>query len=129
MDVFVYGTLTDEATASAILDEYDYRAAAELVGLRRIDGRYPTLAPGGRTEGRILSTPDMDALDEYEGVDRDLYCRVSLPLDHPDAEATVECYVGDPDALNAPVEWPGEGEFEARVRRYCRAEEVLVRER
>jgi gamma-glutamylcyclotransferase (GGCT)/AIG2-like uncharacterized protein YtfP len=94
MDVFVYGTLTDDATARAILDEYDYRGPAELVGLHRIDGRYPTLAPGGRTEGRILSTPDREALDEYEGVDRELYCRVSLPLDRPDADSAVECYIG-----------------------------------
>lgn len=129
MDVFVYGTLADDATARAVLDEYDYRGPAELVGLRRIDGRYPTLAPGGMTEGRILSTPDRDALDAYEGVDRDLYCRVSLPLERPGAEATVDCYVGEPAALNAPVEWPGEDGFEARVRRYCREEGVLVRER
>ena len=45
-----------------------------------MEGTYPTLAPGGQTEGRLLVTPDVDALDAYEGVDRGLYARVSVPL-------------------------------------------------
>ncbi|MBX0323920.1 gamma-glutamylcyclotransferase [Halomicroarcula sp. F13] len=127
MDVFVYGTLTDHATARSLLDTYEYRGAAELVGLRRTDGRYPTLAPGGTTEGRILRTPDVAALDEYEGVDRGLYVRLSVPL--ASGDGTVECYVGDPSALGAPVEWPGEGAFEQRLRAYCDGNDVVVRRR
>ncbi|MDS0278200.1 gamma-glutamylcyclotransferase [Halomicroarcula sp. S1AR25-4] len=125
MDVFVYGTLTDHATATAVLDTYEYRGAAELVGLHRLDGRYPTLSPGGKTAGRILRTPDIEALDEYEGVDRGLYVRIAVPL--ASADESVECYVGDPDALGAPVEWPGEGDFERRVRAYCTEADVVVR--
>lgn len=125
MNVFAYGTLTDHATARAVLAEYEYRSPAELVGLHRVDGRYPTLAPGGTTAGRILTTPDVGALDEYEGVDRGLYCRQSIPL--ADGSGTVACYVGDPDALNASVEWPGDGSFQRRVERYCSQHRVVVR--
>jgi gamma-glutamylcyclotransferase (GGCT)/AIG2-like uncharacterized protein YtfP len=125
MDVFVYGTLTEHTTANAVLDEYEYRRPAELVGLHRIDGRYPTLAPGGTTAGRILETPDVAALDEYEGVDRGLYCRQSIPL--ADGSDTVACYIGDPEAVGAPAEWPGEGLFQRRVDRYCSQHRVVVR--
>lgn len=125
MDVFVYGTLTDHATTGAVLSEYEYRCSAELVGLHRIDGRYPTLAPGGTTAGRILATPDVEALDEYEGVDRGLYCRQSVP--RADGSGTVACYIGDPDAVRAPVEWPGDGSFQHRVDRYCSQNGVVVR--
>ena len=127
MDVFVYGTLTDPDTAAAVLDTFEYRGAAELVGLRRVDGRYPTLAPGGTTTGRLLRTPEVAALDAYEGVDRGLYCRQSVPL--ADGTGTVECYVGDPAALDAPVEWPGGGPFRDRVAQYCDRDDVVVRVR
>jgi gamma-glutamylcyclotransferase (GGCT)/AIG2-like uncharacterized protein YtfP len=128
MEVFVYGTLTDPSTAASVLETYTYQGSATLVGLHRVDGRYPTLAPGGTTDGRLLRTPDVAALDAYEGVDRDLYVRVSLPrADTPDGR--VECYVGDPAALDAPVEWPGTGPFAERVRRVCRREDVGVRVR
>jgi gamma-glutamylcyclotransferase (GGCT)/AIG2-like uncharacterized protein YtfP len=125
MDVFVYGTLTEHTTAKAVLDDYEYRRPAELVGLHRIDGRYPTLAPGGTTAGRILETPDIEALDEYEGVDRGLYCRKSIP--RADASDTVACYIGDPNAVNAPTDWPGDGPFERQVERYCSQNDVVVR--
>lgn len=125
MDVFVYGTLTDHATTSAVLDEYEYRCSAELVGLHRVDGRYPTLAPGGTTAGRILVTPDVDTLDEYEGVARGLYCRQSIP--RADGSGMVACYIGDPDAVSAPVEWPSDGPFQQRVERYCSQNNVVVR--
>lgn len=125
MDVFVYGTLTDHATTKAVLDEYEYRSPAELVGLHRVDGRYPTLAPGGTTAGRILSTTDVEALDAYEGVDRGLYYRRTLP--RADEDETVACYIGDPDAVQAPVAWPGDGPFEDRVDRYCETNQVVVR--
>jgi len=128
MELFVYGTLTDRATARAVLDSFEYAGPAKLVGLRRVDGRYPTLAPGGTTQGRLLRTPDVAAMDDYEGVDRGLYARVTLPLGAPDAGETVQCYVGDPDALGAPVDWPGDDPFPACVRAYCRANDVVVRE-
>lgn len=124
MDVFVYGTLTDRATAASLLGEFAYGGPARLVGLHRVDGRYPTLAPGGTTQGRLLRTPEVDALDEYEGVARDLYTRVSLPLGDPASDETVECYVGDPDAVGAPVDWPDRGPFPERVRAFCRDENV-----
>lgn len=128
MDVFVYGTLTDPATASEVLDEFEYRGPAELVGLYRVDAQYPTLGPGGTTDGRLLRTQEVDALDRYEGVDRGLYVRLSLPFEGSDATDTVECYVGDPAALGAPVEWPNDDPFAERVRRYCRENDVVVRQ-
>jgi gamma-glutamylcyclotransferase (GGCT)/AIG2-like uncharacterized protein YtfP len=136
--VFVYGTLTDPDRARRVLErDPEYVAPAVVDGLRRVDGDYPTLAPGGTCEGRLLRgcRPDRDRLDAYEGVDRGLYVRVSVPF-VPDADATgdgartlgtVETYVGDPERLDVPVEWPGDGTLAERVRRYVRREDVVVR--
>ncbi|MBX0296463.1 gamma-glutamylcyclotransferase family protein [Haloarcula nitratireducens] len=130
MDVFVYGTLVQAETAAAVLGEFEYRGPATVAGLHRVDGQYPTLAPGGSTSGRLLRTSDRDALDRYEGVDSNLYVRCTLPIETDETDEagdTVECYLGDPAPLDAPVEWPGDGTFEERVRRYCRDERVVVR--
>ena len=141
MDVFVYGTLTEPGRVAAVLDSYVYVGPATLSGLRLVEGRYPTLAPGGETGGRLLRTEELDALDEYERVDAGLYRRVAVPLDapegHPD-EAAV--YVGDPDQLGADATWPDEGDsgeddgapigdrgFAERVDRYLEREDVRVR--
>lgn len=152
--VFVYGTLTDPGRAGAVLDGLDYRGRAVLDGLCRVEGTYPTLAPGGSVEGRILATDDVAALDRYEGVDEGLYVRVSVPFvagdgggagddgtsadsatggdtatddAAVDADRTVETYVGDPGRLDAPAEWPGEGAFPQRVRAYLAKHAVVVR--
>jgi gamma-glutamylcyclotransferase (GGCT)/AIG2-like uncharacterized protein YtfP len=139
--VFVYGTLTDHDRAGAVLDEFAFRGEATLEGLHRVDGEYPTLAPGGRVSGRLLDTPDLDALDSYEGVDRGLYCRIEVPLvaaETPEqtaeatdraAETTCWTYVGDPDPLGvgSEVTWPGDGPFADRVRAHVRDEPVVVR--
>lgn len=122
MRVFVYGTLTDPDRADAVLDDYTYCGPAVLDGCRRVDGTYPTLAPGGRVRGRLLSTAEVEALDAYEGVGEGLYVRVSVPADG----GTVETYVGDPDALDAPATWPGDGSFAERVRAYVRNRDVRV---
>jgi len=123
MDVFVYGTLTDPSIVERILDSYELGTRAELDGLSRADGEYPTLVPGGNCDGRILSTPDHGVLDRYEGVDRGLYVRRTLPLA---GGATVECYIGDPAALGVADEWPGTGAFAARVERYLSENDVVV---
>lgn len=127
MDVFVYGTLTDPETAASVLETVEYLGPATLDGLHRVDGRYPTLAPGGSTDGRLLRTPDVRALDQYEGVDQGLYVRVSIPHTSATGPESVDCYVGDPDTLDAPADWPGEGPFETRVRRFVRTNDVSVR--
>lgn len=134
MDVFAYGTLTDPDRAASVLDTFAYRGDAVLRGLHRVDGTYPTLAPGGRVEGKLLQTTDIPALDRYEGVERGLYVRVSVPLDEAfdiatdDAGETVAVYVGDPTALSVDgVSWPGSGPFRERVERYLRNESVRVR--
>ena len=142
MHVFVYGTLTDPDRAATLLDTFAYRGKAVLDGLHRADGTYPTLAPGGRTRGRILRTADIDVLDEYEGVDRGLYARIPVPftdetIDHDDAPSQddtgidsekIAVYVGDSDALGvAGVSWPGPGSFRDRIERYVHEEEVYVR--
>lgn len=121
--VFVYGTLTDPGLLARVLDDFEFESEATLSGLHRVDAAYPTLAPGGSTEGRLLRTPNLDALDAYEGVDRGLYARVSIPA--PDGSA--ECYIGNPARLGADgVEWPGDGPFEERVREYVAREDVVV---
>lgn len=117
MDVFVYGTLTDPEQAGAVLDSVEFVGRATLSGCHRVNGAYPTLAPGGEVDGRLLRTADIRALDEYEGVDRGLYVRVTVPLVADDAPGReVAVYVGNPEALDAPAEWPGDGPFRERVR-------------
>jgi len=114
--LFVYGTLTDSATAERVAGDASFAGAAVCHGLHRVDGEYPTLAPGGRVEGRLLDTGQVAAVDAYEGVESGLYVRVELP--GPAPEGTVGTYVGDPARLGADAEWPGEGPFARRVRRY-----------
>lgn len=119
MFVFVYGTLTDPERVEAVLGrreddvtppdafegsapsslEYEFCGAATLEGCHRVDGRYPALAPGGSTEGRLLAVGDgaLAALDRYEGVDSGLYERVAVP--RSDAEGAAWTYVGDPTRL------------------------------
>lgn len=126
--VFVYGTLTDRSTAQSVLPAVDVRGPATLVGLHRVDGHYPTLAPGGEARGRLLRTDHVETLDAYEGTDRGLYVRVSLPLaTAADGDArTVEVYVGDPDRLDVDVSWPDAGSFPAAVWTYVSEHDVQV---
>lgn len=124
MTLFVYGTLTDRDTADSVLESVEYRGPAVLEGLHRVDGRYPTLAPGGQVEGRLLATDDLAALDRYEGVSEGLYVRVSIPRA---SGAPVQTYVGDPGRLGVADEWPGEGPFDERVRAYVDEHEIVVR--
>lgn len=123
MDAFVYGTLTDPHRAAAVLDEFDYAGDATLLGLHRVEGEYPTLAPGGEVGGRVLRTTETDALDAYEGVESGLYVRVPVP---DDDGGEVQVYVGDPEALGADAQWPG-GFGEAQVRAYVRENCVVQR--
>lgn len=124
MDVFTYGTLTDSARADAVLTEWAYGPDAIIEGLHQVEGEYPTLAPGGTVEGRILRTEEMDALDRYEVVERGLYVRTEVP----DVDGgMVAVYVGDPDRLDAPASWPAAGDFAARVAWYVREHGVTVR--
>jgi gamma-glutamylcyclotransferase (GGCT)/AIG2-like uncharacterized protein YtfP len=125
VDCFVYGTLTDPETATRVLgDAYEYGPELCLSGLHRLDGRYPTLAPGGHLDGRLLRSPRDDALDAYEGVDSGLYVRVPAPRE---TGGSAEVYVGDPDRLGLDMEWLGDGSFAERVRRYVEEEGVVVR--
>lgn len=128
-DVFVYGTLTDPERAAAVLEEFAFVGHAVLHGFHRVDGRYPTLAPGGTVEGRLLRTAELERLDRYEGVDEGLYVRVPVPRRGPagtSSSAPVALYVGDPDRLGAPAEWPGEGSFAERVRATIDSADVHV---
>lgn len=124
MDCFVYGTLTDSDTAATLLDRFDYRGQATLSGLHRVDGRYPTLLPGGSVTGTVLRTDEVATLDSYEGVDSGLYVRVTVPRTDG---GTVETYVGEPGRLGVPDEWPGDGGFERQVRAYIDGNDVTVR--
>ncbi|MEA1930373.1 MAG: gamma-glutamylcyclotransferase family protein [Euryarchaeota archaeon] len=143
--VFVYGTLTDREQVSALLTEFTFGPSAVCHGLQRVDGRYPTLVPGGEVTGRLLSTPELDQLDRYEGVDRGLYCRVTVPLrsarssetnvldqndaDHSafDVEA-VAVYVGEPSKIGVEpdVGWPDADSFTRSVRAYLETRPVRI---
>ena len=127
MDVFVYGTLTDPKQVARVVTNFEFRDDATLDGLHRVEGEYPTLAPGGEVSGCILRTAEIEALDAYEGVESGLYVRVSVPLEKSDGPDEIGVYVGDPDALGADADWPGEGAFPGRVRRFVREESVVVR--
>jgi gamma-glutamylcyclotransferase (GGCT)/AIG2-like uncharacterized protein YtfP len=123
MDVFVYGTLTNPERVASVVDSYAFAGPAHLHGLHLVEGRYPTLAPGGEAAGRLLRTDELDRIDDYEGVDDGLYVRVSVPrTDGGDAAV----YVGDPARLDADADWPGEGPFADRVRAFLDRSEVVV---
>lgn len=153
MLVFVYGTLTDPDRVDAVVDDWSFVDDAVLEGLVRAEGRYPTLVPPTgttstitatttrtttatagaepRVEGRLLRTSDVDALDDYEGVARDLYVRVPVPVEHPtsdgdDRPGEAVVYVGDPARLGTEGNWPGPGTFPERVRRYVDEHDVAV---
>lgn len=133
MDVFVYGTLTNPAQVADVVDAYVFVGPAVLEGLHAVEGRYPTLAPGGRVAGRLLRTDDVAALDAYEGVDSGLYARVSVPVSDnrrdPSDPGSVAVYVGDPARLDVheSVSWPGTGTLQERVGRYLAERDVRVR--
>lgn len=133
MLVFVYGTLTDAGEVDELLDDWAFVDEAVLEGLHRVDGAYPTLAPGGSVEGRLFRTEQVDRLDVYEGVDRGLYVRVTVPLTLPDGEGdehdddTIAVYVGDPERLGVPDTWPGQCEFVGRVRDVVEGGSVVIR--
>ncbi|QAU13033.1 gamma-glutamylcyclotransferase [Halorubrum sp. BOL3-1] len=128
MDLFVYGTLTEPERVAEVADSFVFVGSATLSGLRLVAGRYPTLAPGGETAGRLLRTDEVDALDTYEDVDGGLYVRGAVPLDAPgDYPDTAAVYVGNPDRLNAAATWPGTGPFAVRVRSVLDERDVRVR--
>ncbi|ATW88686.1 gamma-glutamyl AIG2-like cyclotransferase [Halohasta litchfieldiae] len=140
--VFVYGTLTDPQQVSTLLDECRFGPPAVCHGLQRVDGRYPTLVPGEQVAGRLLATPEIDRLDGYEGVDRGLYCRCTVPvLMSPRAEKdetkvdgsmfdvdTAAVYIGAPNrvGVSEDVDWPGSGAFDHRVVDYIETNEVHI---
>lgn len=134
--VFVYGTLTDPQQVSRLIAEYRFGPSAVCHGLRRVDGRYPTLVPGEQVAGRLLVTTELDRLDEYEGLDRGLYCRVSVPLVDPPATAdsltvdvdTVDLYIGHPTAVGVSEQsdWPETGSFKQCVKKYVEANNVKI---
>jgi gamma-glutamylcyclotransferase (GGCT)/AIG2-like uncharacterized protein YtfP len=133
MDVFAYGTLTEPERVAEVLDSYVFVGPATLTGLRPVEGRYSTLAPGGETAGRLLRTDETAALDAYEGVADGPYHRVSVPLDAPDGHPDrAALYVGDPDRLDADATWPDDSvnpdrAFGERVAAYLERNDVRVR--
>ncbi|WP_226007899.1 gamma-glutamylcyclotransferase family protein [Natrinema salinisoli] len=133
MFVFVYGTLTEPERVSSVLETTRSTAAdafvgpATLEGLHRVDGRYPTLAPGGSVDGRLLTVDEtaLARLDRYEGVDRGLYVRIEVPAATEITGEPCWIYVGDPDELEVDVTWPGDGQLRDRVRRFV-SQDVTV---
>ncbi len=125
MNVFVYGTLCDPGRTCRLLGHATYGPDAELLGLQRSIGRYPTLVPGDRTSGRILrlEAGDMETLDAYEGVDHGLYVRIQLPSKNGEPVWT---YIGNPVRIGVDASWPGDGPFDAAVRRYIERNDVWI---
>jgi gamma-glutamylcyclotransferase (GGCT)/AIG2-like uncharacterized protein YtfP len=123
MDVFVYGTLTEPERVADVVDSFVFLGGAVLVGCHPVAGRYPTLAPGGETAGRLLRTEAVAALDAYEGVP-ETYVRARIPRTD---DGRVDVYVGRPSAVDSdsPVDWPGDGPFARRVRRYLHESAVV----
>jgi gamma-glutamylcyclotransferase (GGCT)/AIG2-like uncharacterized protein YtfP len=119
MDVFVYGTLTDPERVAAVVEGFAFVGGAVCRGLHPVEGRYPTLVPGGEVAGRLLRVDEagLSSLDRYEGVGSGLYVRVAVPYAGEGADE-VAMYVGDPDRLDAPGGWPGDGPFRRRVCRH-----------
>ena len=105
MDVLVYGTLTDRDRRAAVLGDGGSSSPPRRDGLHRVEGRYPTLAPGGAVGGRPLRTDRVGALDRHERVEDGLYVRVSVPRTGPRGGREA-VYVGDPGRLDPaePVE-------------------------
>ncbi len=128
-DVFVYGTLTSPERVGQLVDSFTFLGPAVLHGLHAVTGIYPTLAPGGEVGGRVLRTTELEALDAYEGVGDGLYVRVEVPTAGVEFGDAVTVYVGEPDALDASVSWPGDGPFSERVKRYVREQDVHVQSR
>jgi len=138
--IFVYGTLTDRDQCSKLLTEFTFGPSAICHGLGRVDGQYPTLVPGGEVVGRLLSTPKLDRLDRYEGVDRGLYCRVTVPLQSthsPEASGrdrsmfdveTAAVYVGEPSKIGVEpdVGWPEADSFTRSVTAYLETHPVQI---
>jgi gamma-glutamylcyclotransferase (GGCT)/AIG2-like uncharacterized protein YtfP len=154
MDLFVYGTLTEPARVASLVDAYVFVGPARIDGLRPVEGRHLTLAPGGTVAGRMLRTDEVDAIDAYEGVGDGLYVRVPVPFESGGTVAdapghdrgggqnggseagggredggrdALQVYVGDPDRLGVDVDWPGDGDLRERVVRYVAAESVVAR--
>lgn len=67
-DLFVYDTLTDPDRVASLLPNFEFRGSAVVDGRRRVDRDYPTLTPGGNTEGRRLRLHELDRLDAHESV-------------------------------------------------------------
>lgn len=137
--VFVYGTLTDREQVSTLLTEFTFGPSAVCHGLQRVDGRYPTLVPGGEVTGRLLSTPELDRLDRYEGVDRGLYCRVRVPLESASSDVsdsdhsvfdieTAAVYVAEPSKVGVGPEvgWPEAEGFSQSVTTYLGTNSVRI---
>lgn len=134
MFVFVYGTLTDPERVATVLetavsDATDaFVGRATLEGLHRVDGRYPTLAPGGSVAGRLLSVDEasLERLDRYEGTESGLYVRA--PVSEVIGAADDRCwvYVGDPGRLDVDVTWPGRGPLRDRIRSFVSESTVIV---
>ncbi|MFD1563555.1 gamma-glutamylcyclotransferase [Haloarchaeobius amylolyticus] len=132
MAVFVYGTLTDPERAATVLGDglqYEFVGRATLEGLHRVDGRYPTLAPGGSVDGRLLAVDDagLERLDRYEGIESGLYVRVAVPATSGVRDDRCWVYVGEPDRLDVDGTWPGSGPFRDCVQRVVSRRAVVVR--
>lgn len=100
--LFVYGTLKrGDVRGSALAGQRFVSVALTLPRYRLFDcGDYPALiAATGGGSGREISgelwavdAPCLQRLDAVEGVDEHLYCRSTIALAPPHADAVVEAY-------------------------------------
>jgi gamma-glutamylcyclotransferase (GGCT)/AIG2-like uncharacterized protein YtfP len=102
LDLFVYGTLTDDHLVREITGRRFARESAVLEGFerRKPKGGYPFIVPcaGGRVEGSLLLDVDEQSLvrfDAYEDEGR-LYRRTEVVVQVGDQERRCSTYVGIP---------------------------------
>ena len=107
MNLFVYGTLMDEANVRSLTGRLFATERAILWNYERIvpNRGYPCIAPkeGALVSGLVLKGVDRDSLfrlDQYES-EGDLYDRIAVPLELEGGQMEAEVYVGRPEALKA----------------------------
>jgi gamma-glutamylcyclotransferase (GGCT)/AIG2-like uncharacterized protein YtfP len=105
VNLFVYGTLMDDALVAGLIGRRFRRLAAVLPGYRRITPRrgYPYIVPdaGGSVEGFLLHDVDawaLDVFDRYEDEGR-LYRRTGVVVTVSGHPQRAMAYVGTAAAL------------------------------
>jgi len=95
MNLFVYGTLRDEAFVRRLTGRAFAVEAAVLYGYRRFEppGSYPYIVPDPTSEVHDIDAAALRAFDAYEDEGR-LYRRVEVPITVAARVEAAQVYVG-----------------------------------